>query len=342
MQTGGLSGRPGVNRTNLSCLSAIFEFQGRSETVNVLGIVVAINGNTPRISDVSRKDLPPIAVEGIALETTEEKQMCGGAAVVNMANVGEGDCLLLQDFTVCFEKGTGLPRLCRENKSKKPLGSWRVWKKDNEHCARGDATIGTGEWQRLEKLRQATTALHGTSSDNTESLPKRSILGRRMPLDARNGRDISHEPLQHRIWCFVKTEKGQFEFELLSRCQTKMGAGGVRYEDKDWGKGINPKADQAWLRFSTRNGWSGDFYKLEATACLEEKQEITAILSAKGRVSETDKKITRQMHGYLSDEFIRVPISMFPKRKRPAIELCRAVPLESTGKESSRRSTRAV
>lgn len=319
MQTGELKGRAGINGINLSCLSTIFEFQGRSETVNVLGIVITMDGNTPRISDISRKDLPPIAVEGIALEAREEKQMRGGAAVGTMADIGKGDCLLLQGFTVCFEKGTGLPRLCREDKSKVPLGSWRVWKRDDEHCTCGGATIGTGEWQRLEKLRQATTALHGAPLGDTGSLPKRSILGRRMPFDARNGRDISHEPLQRRMWCLVETEKGQFEFELLSDCQKNTRTGCVRYDDKDWGEGINPEADQAWFRFSTRNGWSKSFYKLKALVSLQDKRETTAILSAEGQESESNKNIMRRMHGYLSGELIRVPVSMFPKRKRPTI-----------------------
>jgi hypothetical protein len=121
--------------------------------VNVLGIVVAIDDHTPHISDLSRKDLPPIAVEGITLDMRIRKYISSNAVVANEAAVGEGDCLLLLGFTVWFERRTDLPRLCRED-NQGHTGTWHVWRKDDEHRIDDDLAFGKRAWKELKELRR--------------------------------------------------------------------------------------------------------------------------------------------------------------------------------------------
>lgn len=153
MRTSESVDQPGIDGTIYTCHDALLQFQGQSEAVNVLGIVVVMDDNTPKISDLSRKGLPPIAVEGIVLNVSRGQRISGNAIVKNGATISEGDCLLLHGFAVWFEKKTNLPRLCREE-NKSHAGTWRVWRKDDEHYTDGDLAIGKREWQELKELRR--------------------------------------------------------------------------------------------------------------------------------------------------------------------------------------------
>jgi hypothetical protein len=135
-------------------LSRLFQFQGRLEAVNTLGIVVAIDDDTPRISDLSRKDLLPIAVEGVSARASREQRLFSCASGEDDASVKEGDCVLLRGFIVWFETKTGLPRLCKEGSDRSRAGTCSIWKREDDYFADGDPSVGMYERQEMEGLRR--------------------------------------------------------------------------------------------------------------------------------------------------------------------------------------------
>lgn len=150
----------------------------------------------------------------------------------------------------------------------------------------------------------------------TDRVPGRYILARAVPFYTQNMQDFSYRPLQHDIWCLVKTEEGKFEYDLLSKCQKQIKAGEFRYHDIDWGKGLHPSEDIAWLWMLKAEGqWSRNVYDVEALVILEEKNHVTVLLSAKGHGSKLLKEIRQKCH-YASDEFIRLPLSIFTRSER--------------------------
>lgn len=96
-----------------------------------------------------------------------------------------------------------------------------------------------------------------------------------MPLYTRNGHDYFYRSLQQDIWCLVKTENDTFDFELLSECQKKMKTGEAKYEDLDWGKGIHPSGDKAWVWAMKACGlWSETFYDVKTAVRLEKTTHL--------------------------------------------------------------------
>lgn len=155
--------------------------------------------------------------------------------------------------------------------------------------------------------------LQGSPIPEAEEIQSRYILARAMPLYTRNGHDYFYRSLQQDIWCLVKTENDTFDFELLSECQKKMKTGEAKYEDLDWGKGIHPSGDKAWVWAMKACGlWSETFYDVKTAVRLEKTTHFTALLSAKGPARELLRKIRKECH-YTSDELVRVPLYMLPK-----------------------------
>lgn len=122
--------------------------------MNILGIVVVIDGDSPRISDLSRKNLIPIAVEGVPVETSKEQHFSGRTSAENGISVKQGDCVILRGFTVWFETKTGLPRLCKKGTVSSRAGTCSIWKGEDKFSAEADPTISIYERQKVEELRR--------------------------------------------------------------------------------------------------------------------------------------------------------------------------------------------
>ncbi|RAQ98815.1 hypothetical protein DDE82_008887 [Stemphylium lycopersici] len=130
-------------------------YQGRSEAVNVLGIVSKIEDGIPWISDLSRNGLAAIAVKGIGVNETVDSIISDNTMRENRATVVEGDCLLLHDFLVWFQGKTGLPLLCTNDKDETPASTWCVWKRGDDRGFGGDTTVSEHVWMELVELRRS-------------------------------------------------------------------------------------------------------------------------------------------------------------------------------------------
>lgn len=170
---------------------------------------------------------------------------------------------------------------------------------------------------------------------DVEKIPKRYILARAMPLYTRSRYDFSYRPLQYDIWCLVidpVTKKR--EFQLLSQCQERMRSQQIVYEDRDLGRGIHPKADVEWMTIlKLRELWSEDVYEVRDVVCLQVKRkEYTVFLWP----TEKKRKLLmdiREQYGYICDDLVRVPISLFPENKREALKKMAHAPYSCVAKE---------
>ncbi|KAF2844037.1 hypothetical protein T440DRAFT_523803 [Plenodomus tracheiphilus IPT5] len=189
---------------------------------------------------------------------------------------------------------------------------------------------------------QSTTTLHSGSINDMEQIPTRYILARAMPFYTRSGYDFSYRPLQHDIWCLVRTEEGELEYELLSDCQKKMKSGKVRYDDIDWGKGVHPNEDSEWvLRLQSRGQWSQNVYDVKAAVLFEKKNHVTVFLSAKKDKGKLLDEIRKECN-YASDEFVRVPLSSFKPREKRLIYSCKKLRPKTSNRQDPRPSTQAA
>jgi hypothetical protein len=123
-----------------------------------------------------------------------------------------------------------------------------------------------------------------------------------------------------------------------------MKAGGARYEDLDWGRGTHPNVDKSWILLSTPDGrWAKNFYEVIDMVSLDQEDEITVLLSAKGDKSKLLKNEVRRLNDYPSDDFVRVPLSVFPKSEKRRIRSEKKERLESkTAKKLSALDTHCV
>jgi hypothetical protein len=168
----------------------------------------------------------------------------------------------------------------------------------------------------LASNSKSIAELGGDIICRTDTSPARYILARKVPFFTQNVHTSSdHQPLQHHIWCLIKTERGEYRYELLSECQRNRKAGKFRYHDVDWGKGLHPHADQVWLATLRAKGkWSTSVYDVKATVRLRAKGHSTVILSAEGYGSDLLKRIRKDCN-YVSNELVRLPSSMFKKAR---------------------------
>jgi hypothetical protein len=112
-------------------LSYLFPFQGESDEVNVLAIVVAVDkGGSLHISDPTRAGITPTVVQGLTLGTEEEKINEEEAAADMAVTIAEGDCLLLRRFIV-RNGGGGLASLHQSE-----AGTWCIRKAEGTCCAK--------------------------------------------------------------------------------------------------------------------------------------------------------------------------------------------------------------
>ncbi|KAH8621032.1 hypothetical protein IG631_24323 [Alternaria alternata] len=223
--------------------------------------------------------------------------------------------------------------------------------KPPEGHAKNAVDCGTGDSKQSSVLvdsgastssQQLTTTLHSSPINVMEQIPTRYILARAMPFYARSGYDFSGRPLQHDIWCLVRTEEGEFGYELLSDCQKKMKSGKVRYDDIDWGKGIHPNEDKEWVyRLQSRRQWSRNIYDVKAAVLLEEKNHVTVFLSAKENKGKLLDEIRKECN-YASDEFVRVPLSSFKPSEKRRIYLCKRLRPKTSNRRDPRRSTQTA
>jgi hypothetical protein len=149
----------------------------------------------------------------------------------------------------------------------------------------------------------------------TNMTPARFILARKIPFYTQSVHDSSYRQLQHRIWCLIKTEKDEYRYELLSECQRNKKAGKVTYHDMDWGKGLHPSADQAWLHeLRSKGAWSDNVYDVIAKVRLGRKNHYTVILSVKGEGKSILEKVRKDCN-YVSDDLVRLSLSTFRRAR---------------------------
>jgi hypothetical protein len=159
----------------------------------------------------------------------------------------------------------------------------------------------------------ASTFPHEIIRDTGE-VSKLYILARTRPPFTQNGQDFSFRPLQHEIWCLVfdaSTEK--MKFMLLCACQD-LARSGVDIEDIDWGKGIHPVADKAWMDNLIRAGeWSRKVYDLidVVSRPVGKISYSTIVLHVKDTKHRKLLWELRGVLGYNSDTLVRVPRSNF-------------------------------
>jgi hypothetical protein len=139
-----------IDGTAYTRLSRLFQFQGKSDKVNVLAIVVAVDkGGSVRISDRSRGGMTPTAVMlgGITLGTSEEKTNKKKASADSAGNIAKGDCLLLHGFLVVFGD-----RMEAWLSAKGEAATWCLRKAGSECCAKCCRRFNEREVEEIKNL----------------------------------------------------------------------------------------------------------------------------------------------------------------------------------------------
>ena len=137
-----------IDGTAFTPLSRLFEFQRNSEQVNVLAIIVVVDGGgSLRISDRSRAGITPIAVQGITLGTGDGKTNKEEVAADSTVNIAKWDCLLLRDFFVDYGKRL-LPCLY----AKSGAGTWHVRKAKGGCCVKCGRPFSEREEEEINDL----------------------------------------------------------------------------------------------------------------------------------------------------------------------------------------------
>jgi hypothetical protein len=136
-----------IDGTTYTGLSSLFQFQGTSDEVNVLAIVVAVDKRgSLHISDRSRAGITPTVVQGITLGTNEGKTNEEEAAADRAVNIAQGDCLLLRRFIVPNGKG-GLACLHQSE-----AGTWCIRKPKGKCCAKCGRQFSEREMEEIQNL----------------------------------------------------------------------------------------------------------------------------------------------------------------------------------------------
>ena len=141
-----------INGTAYTRLSSVFQFQGRSDEVNVLAIVVAVDkGGSLHILDPSRAGYTPtaVALEGIMLRIGEGKTNKAEAAADSAGSIAEGDCLLLNGFFVVYGHGMGV---CLDAKG--GAGAWCIRKDKGVCCAKCFRRFNEREVKEIDVLSE--------------------------------------------------------------------------------------------------------------------------------------------------------------------------------------------